>query len=63
MDWRERCGKKLVSARDAMKVVQSGDSVQVNWLTATPVTLSQALVDRKEELDALSWCDHASAHG
>jgi acyl-CoA hydrolase len=50
MDWRERCGKKLVSAREAMKAVQDGDTVQVNWLHATPVTLSQALLDRKDEL-------------
>jgi hypothetical protein len=26
MDWRERCGKKLVSAREAMNVVRNGDS-------------------------------------
>src|SRR5262245_18170371 len=50
MDWRERCGKKLVSTREAMKIVQNGDTVQVNWLHATPVTLSQALLDGKDEL-------------
>jgi 4-hydroxybutyrate CoA-transferase len=50
MNWRERCGKKLVSVREAMRVAQNGDSVQVNWLHATPITLSQALLDRKDEL-------------
>jgi acyl-CoA hydrolase len=50
MDWRERCGKKLVSAQEAMKAVRNGDTVQVNWLHATPITLCDALVARKEEL-------------
>ena len=50
MDWRERCGKKLVTAQEAMKAVRNGDTVQVNWLHATPLTLCDALVARKEEL-------------
>ncbi|MBI3300878.1 MAG: butyryl-CoA:acetate CoA-transferase, partial [Deltaproteobacteria bacterium] len=50
MDWRERCGNKLVSAQEALKAVRNGDTVQVNWLHATPVTLSEALMARKDEL-------------
>jgi len=50
MDWRERCGNKLVSAQEAMKAVCDGDSVQVNWLHATPVTLCEALLARKDTL-------------
>ncbi len=50
MDWRERCGKKLVSAQEALRSVRNGDTVQVNWLHATPLTLCDALVARKEEL-------------
>jgi len=50
MDWRQRCGDKLVSAREAVKAVRNGDTVQINWLHATPVTLSEALMARKEEL-------------
>jgi 4-hydroxybutyrate CoA-transferase len=50
MDWRERCGNKLVSAQEALKAVRNGDTVQVNWLHATPVTLSEALLARKHEL-------------
>lgn len=50
MDWRERCGNKLVPAHEALKAVRNGDTVQVNWLHATPVTLCEALVARKEEL-------------
>ena len=50
MDWRERCGDKLVSVQDAIKAVRDGDSVQVNWLHATPVTLCDALVARKGAL-------------
>lgn len=50
MDWRQRCGDKLVPAQEAMKAIRNGDAVQVNWLHATPVTLSEALMARKEEL-------------
>ncbi len=51
MDWREHCGDKLVSPQQAVKAaVRDGDSVQLNWLHATPLTLSQALLERKEEL-------------
>lgn len=50
MDWRERCGNKLVSPQEALKAVRDGDTVQLNWLHATPVTLSAALMARKHEL-------------
>lgn len=50
MDWRERCGDKLVSAQEAMKAVRDGDAVQVNWLHATPITLCDALLARKDSL-------------
>jgi len=50
MDWRNQCGQKLVSAQAAVNIVQNGDSVQFNWLHATPLTLCEALMARKEEL-------------
>ena len=56
MNWRERCGNKLMSARDALKLVRNGDTVQVNWLHATPVTLSEALMARKHELRGVKVC-------
>jgi 4-hydroxybutyrate CoA-transferase len=56
MDWRERCANKLVSPREAMKTVRNGDSVQVNWLHATPITLCEALMARKEELRDVKVC-------
>ncbi|HXG21276.1 MAG TPA: acetyl-CoA hydrolase/transferase C-terminal domain-containing protein [Methylomirabilota bacterium] len=56
MNWRERCGNKLVSAQEAMKAVRNGDTVQVNWLHATPVTLCDALMARKEELHEVKIC-------
>src|SRR5262249_5723355 len=56
MDWRERCGNKLVAAQDALKAVRNGDTVQVNWLHATPVTLSEALLARKHELRDVKVC-------
>ena len=46
MDWREHCGDKLVSSQQAIKnAVRNGDAVQLNWLHATPLTLSHALMD------------------
>src|SRR5713101_4379087 len=56
MDWRERCDNKLVSAREALKAVRTGDTVQVNWLHATPMTLSAALMARKDELRDVKVC-------
>ncbi len=50
MNWRERCGNKLVLAQEALRAVRNGDTVQVNWLHATPVTLSETLLARKNEL-------------
>jgi len=54
MDWRQRCGDKLVSAQEAMKAVRDGESVQVNWLHATPVTLCDALLARKDTLRSVT---------
>jgi len=56
MDWRERCGNKLVSAPEALKALHNGDTVQVNWLHATPITLSEALMARKNELREVKVC-------
>jgi len=56
MNWRERCGNKFVSAQEAMTAVRNGDTVQVNWLHATPVTLCDALMARKEELHDVKVC-------
>ena len=50
MNWRDHCGDKLVSAQEAVGCVRNGDSVQFNWLHATPLSLCEALLGRKEEL-------------
>ena len=50
MNWRDHCGDKLVSAQEAVGCVRTGDSVQFNWLHATPLSLCEALLGRKEEL-------------
>jgi acyl-CoA hydrolase len=50
MDWRERYGKKLVTAEEALRTVRNGDTVQVNWLHATPISLCDALLARRGEL-------------
>ncbi|MCS6925487.1 MAG: hypothetical protein NZ578_06255 [Candidatus Binatia bacterium] len=56
MNWRDRCGKKLMSAQEALKFVRDGDTVQVNWLHATPVTLCAALMARRHELQGVKVC-------
>lgn len=50
MDWRERCGDKLVSAKEAASLVKSGDRVVVGLFQATPYTLCEAVAARSGEL-------------
>jgi acyl-CoA hydrolase len=45
MDWRDRCGGKLVSLEAAIKNVKSGDTVVISPYTTTPFTLCQGLID------------------
>ncbi len=56
MDWREICGKKLVSAARAVEAIRPGDTVQVNWLHGTPFALCEALLERKGELRGVKVC-------
>ncbi len=49
-DWRDRCGDKLLPAREAMQAVKSGDSVWMGGLGSVPVTLCGALAERANEL-------------
>jgi len=46
MDWRTRCGHKLVSLEEAVGHVQSGQIVAAAPFTCTPTTLCQGLADR-----------------
>ena len=46
MDWRERCGNKLVSRDVAIMEVRSGFTVSVAPYTTTPYTLCTALMER-----------------
>ncbi len=50
MSFKEEYAKKLVSAKEAARVVKSGDWVDFGWTTATPVALDKALAERYEEL-------------
>lgn len=49
MTWQEEYKRKLVSAEEAVKVIESGDRVVIPAIT-DPLTLETALVARKEEL-------------
>ncbi|MBQ9989801.1 MAG: butyryl-CoA:acetate CoA-transferase [Lachnospiraceae bacterium] len=50
MDFSAEYSKKLVSADEAVKVVQSGDWVDYGWCTGTPDALDKALARRTDEL-------------
>jgi 4-hydroxybutyrate CoA-transferase len=46
MDWRSRCGSKLVSLEAAVARVESGQVVAAAPFTCSPMTLCQGLFDR-----------------
>src|SRR5256885_6290439 len=46
MNWRDRCGDKLVTPDEAVKGIRPGDTVMVAPFTCTPHTLCGALIDR-----------------
>ncbi len=50
MGYLDEYQKKLVSAKEAVKVVQSGDWVDYGWCNGTPDALDQALAERTDEL-------------
>jgi 4-hydroxybutyrate CoA-transferase len=50
MDWRQRCGDRLVSAEEAAAPVKSGDAIVVGMFQATPYTLCEAVAARSGEL-------------
>lgn len=50
MTFRDLYQKKLTTAAEAVKVVNSGDWVDYNWCATTPMALDLALAARAEEL-------------
>lgn len=50
MGYTEEYQEKLVSADEAVKIVQSGDWVDYGWCTGTPDALDAALAKRTDEL-------------
>lgn len=46
MDWRARCGRKLVPLEQAVARVESGQTVAVSPYTNSPVTLCHGLIER-----------------
>ena len=51
MDWQKVIADRLVSPAEAVKVVRSGQHVNVAPFTCTPFTLCQALYDRRSDLE------------
>ena len=50
MDYKEMYSKKLSTAEEAVKVINSGDWVDYGWAVSTPVALDAALAKRLPEL-------------
>lgn len=48
--WRDRCGQRLCSAREAVRLVESGHTVYAGGWTSAPMTLCRALSERRGEL-------------
>ena len=46
IDWRSRCGRKLVSLEAAVAQVQSGQTVAAAPFTCSPITLCHGLIER-----------------
>ena len=51
MSYIKEYAKKLVTAEEAVKVVNSNDWVDYGWTTGTPVALDAALAARADELE------------
>lgn len=52
--WFEKYNSRLVSAEEAVKHIKSGDSIVVQPGCAAPITLLNAMVDRREELSDIN---------
>ena len=50
MDVRKEYEKKLCTAREAVKVVRSGDWIDYGWNACAPAALDEALAERYQEL-------------
>ena len=50
MDVRQEYEKKLCTAREAVKVVRSGDWIDYGWNACAPAALDEALAERYQEL-------------
>ncbi len=50
MDWRQKHGDKLLSAEDAVKIVNSGEVVSLGMFGSNPEGLAKALLARSDEL-------------
>lgn len=59
MQWQSMAGDKLVTPAEAVKVVRSGDHVNVAPFTCTPFTLAGALWERRGELEDVR-VDHSA---
>lgn len=60
MQWQSIAGDRLVSTKEAVEVVRSGQHVNVAPFTCTPFTLCQALYDRRDELEGVR-IDHSAS--
>ncbi len=53
MNWREMCGKKMVTPEQALSILQPTDRVFIAGFLGTPFSLCQALLEKKADLRGL----------
>lgn len=55
MDFETMYSQKLTTAKEAVKIVKSGDWVDYGWCTGTPVSLDAAMAKRLPELTGVNF--------
>lgn len=58
MDWEKKYAAKIVSAADAVKCVKSGDTIVIQQAHGTATYLTDALVERADELNNVKIISH-----
>lgn len=54
-DWRKEYEGKLCSAADAAKLIKSGDSIYAGGFSVLPYDFTEALAERREELQDVEY--------
>lgn len=56
MDWKQEYEEKCTTPQEAVKIIESGDSVYIGTCTSTAYALCHALGERADELENITVC-------